>query len=418
MFIATRATKKIKALDKRIRGIQGGTSASKTVSILLILIDLAQCDTEPTVTSIVSESFPHLRRGVIRDFLNIMETHRYFDPDRWDKTNSTYTFETGSIIEFFSIDQSDKLRGGRRHRGFMNEANKIPREAFDQFEVRTRDLIFLDWNPSEEFWFYDLKGERNDVDHITVTYKDNEALDAKIVAAIEQRRANKRWFRVYGEGQLGEIEGRIYKGWKEIEEIPHEARLISYGLDFGYTNDPSSIVAIYYYNGGYVIDEIAFTKGLSNRQIADILLTFPPAPIYADSAEPKSIDEIRLYGLTILPSTKGKGSVSQGIQFVQAQAISVTKHSVNVIREYKNYLWEMDNNGKILNTPEHQWSHSMDAVRYGFQIKANLKEEKPYKQAPYESPQLYDYSKLPMNELRQERAESSDGMRSILGELP
>lgn len=353
-------------MTARIRAVQGGTSASKTVSIILFLIDLAQSDKKPTITSVVSESFPHLKKGAIRDFLSIMSEHNYFVDERWNKTDYIYTFETGSKIEFFSVDQPGKVRGPRRDRLFINEANNISYQTFDQLEVRTKEFIFLDWNPVSEFWFYtEILGKRNDLEHIVLTYQDNEGLDPAIKASIEQRQYRKDWWKVYGLGQLGEIEGKIYRDWAIIDEIPHEARLVRYGLDFGYSNDPTAIVAIYEYNGGYILDEIAFTKGLSNKQIADILLSVDKSIVIADSAEPKSIDEISGYGVTILPSKKGKDRKRNEIQFVQGLRLSVTKRSLNIIKEYRNYLWMVDKNGAILNEPEHQFSHSMDATRYG-----------------------------------------------------
>lgn len=364
-FQLTTATNKITSMNKRIRAIQGGTSASKTISILLYLIAMAQSDKKPTLTSIVAESLPHLKRGAMRDFLNIMKEHNYYKDSRWNISNSTYTFETGSIIEFFSADQPDKLRGSRRDRLFLNECNNIHFDAFEQLEVRTKEFIYLDWNPSNEFWFYtDVLGKRDDVEHIIITYRDNEALSKEIVDAIEQRKNRVGWWQVYGEGQLGEVEGKIYKGWQIIDELPHEARLTRRGLDFGYTNDPSSIVDVYEYNGGYILDEVCYQKGLTNKQIADVISNLDNTLTVADSAEPKSIDEIMSYGINIVAAQKGSGSVNQGIQYVQQQKISVTKRSVNIIREYRNYLWETDKNGKILNVPEHAFSHSMDAIRY------------------------------------------------------
>lgn len=365
MYAETTATKKVIALTKRIRAIQGGTSASKTISILLYLIARAQSDKTATLTSVVSESFPHLKRGAIRDFLSIMQTHHYFKDERWNKTDSIYTFETGSKLEFFSADQPDKVRGPRRDRLFINEANNVAYEAFDQLEVRTREVIFLDWNPANEFWFYtDVLPTRSDVEHLVLTYRDNEALDPAIVASIEQRKKNLNWWRVYGEGLLGVTEAQIYKDWRLIDAIPFEARLLGYGLDFGYSNDPTAIVAVYKHNDGVIADEVCYQKGLSNRHIADILTNLERAPIIADRSEPKSIDELRAFGLTVLASKKGPGSVSQGIQYVQNQKISVTKSSVNLIKEYRNYLWETDKNGKILNTPEQGLDHALDALRY------------------------------------------------------
>jgi phage terminase large subunit len=366
MFQATTATKKILSLKKKIRAVQGGTSASKTISILLFLIHLAQSDKAETLTSIVSESLPHLKRGAIRDFKKIMKTQGYWKRDHWNETDKIYTFETGSQMEFFGADDDLKLRGGRRDRGFINEANNVSLNAFDEFEVRTREFVFLDWNPTIEFWFYtDVKPNRTDVEMIILTYKDNEALDEATVNSIEQRMNRAGWWKVFGLGQLGEVEGKIYKDWAIIDDLPHEARLLRYGLDFGYTNDPTAIVAIYKYNDGLILDEICFSKGLSNIQIKDILKTYRQAPVIADSAEPKSIDEIKSYEVPILPTVKGKDSVKNQIQYVQEQRISVTKRSVNVIKEYRNYLWLVDRDGKVLNEPEHTYSHSMDAIRYG-----------------------------------------------------
>jgi|14BtaG_2_1085337.scaffolds.fasta_scaffold00937_6 phage terminase large subunit len=359
MFKETTATTKIKALNKRIRAIQGGTSASKTISILLYLIAMAQTDAKPTLTSVVAESIPHLKRGAIRDFKNIMQTHGYWKQDNWSASDKIYTFETGSQIEFFSTDNGDKLRGARRDRLFMNECNNISLEAFEQLEVRTKQFVFLDWNPSNEFWFYtEVQGLRDDVEHIILTYKDNEALDQQIVDAIEKRKNNTNWWQVYGLGQLGEVQGRVFTGWRIVDDIPHEARLVRRGMDFGYSNDPTAIIDIYYYNGGYILDEICYQKGLSNKQIADIIKSQEDTTLVrADSAEPKSIDEIRSYGVNITPAPKGKGSVNFGIQYVQDQRISVTKRSVNLIKEYRNYLWKTDKNGRILNEPEDLWNH-------------------------------------------------------------
>lgn len=372
MFLITTALKKIRSLDKRIHGIQGGTSASKTISIIQILIDKAQRDKTPTLTSITSETMPHLKKGAMRDFLNMMQEHKYFVDELWNKSEYTYTFETGSKIEFFSLDMPHKVRGPRRQRLFINEANSIPYETFDQLEVRTEDEIWLDWNPVSEFWWHVGEKdrppvrERYDADELILTYLDNEGLPESIRKSVESRKSNASWWRVYGMGLLGEAEGRIYKGWEFIDEIPLGARLEGYGLDFGYTNDPTAIISIYRYNNGFILNEEIYMSGLSNKQIADIMLNKPRALIIADSAEPKSIDEIKGYGISIIPSMKGRGSVNQGIQYVQDQQITVTKGSLNLIREYRNYLWQLDSRtGKVINDPSPINNHAMDAIRYG-----------------------------------------------------
>lgn len=370
-YVITTATQKIFSLSKRIWALPGGTSAGKTIGVLQVLIDKAQTDKALTITSIVSESLPHLKRGAIRDFKNILTEQNYWSDKQWNATDCIYTFETGSIIEFFGADQSDKVRGPRRDRLFMNEANNIPFETFNQLEIRTKELIILDWNPTNEFWYYtEIKGKRDDVEEVTLTYKDNEGLDPNIIASIEQRKGNKSWWRVYGEGLLGEIEGKIYKNWQIIDEVPGDARLIRRGLDFGFTNDPAALVDIYKWNNGYVLDEQFYQLGMHNRPIAEFikLLPEPETLIIADSAEPKSIDELKMYGLNVLPSTKGPGSVKRGIDFVQDQVIYITKRSVNGINEYRNCIWLVDKDGKVLNEEDPKCAnHFLSAARYGLE---------------------------------------------------
>lgn len=363
MYQRTTATNKLLALTKRIRGVSGGTSASKTISILLWLIDYAQTH-YGEIISVVSESMPHLKRGAIRDFLNIMQLHRYFEDKRWNKTDFIYSFETGSKIEFFSADIPGKVRGPRRQILFLNEANNVSYEVYTQLEVRTEKIVWLDWNPINEFWWYTDVAPNTDHDFVILTYQDNEALPQTIVQTIESRKNNKNWWKVYGLGQLGDVEGKIYRDWLIIDEIPHEARLVRYGLDFGYSNDPTALIAIYEYNGGYILDEIVYRRGMHNSQIADLIKNEEYALVVADSAEPKSIDEINSYGISIVPAEKGKDSVRNGIQYVQSQRISVTKRSVNVLKEYRNYLWLTDREDKIINEPEPGFDHSMDAIRY------------------------------------------------------
>jgi len=369
MYVATTATNKLLKLRKRIKGVAGGTSAGKTISILQILIDKSQSDKTPKLTSIVSESMPHLKRGAMRDFLSILTEHGYFKADRWNKSDFTYTFETGSKIEFFSADMPSKVRGPRRNRLYMNEANNLPAETFEQLEVRTDEEIWADWNPTNEFWWYTDVEPNRDVDFITLTYKDNEGLPQSIVDSIESRKNNKNWWRVYGLGLLGEVEGKIYTNWQIIDDIPHEARLERRGLDFGYSNDPTALIDVYYYNGGYIFDEQIYQKGLSNKQIADVINNLPKSNtlVIADSAEPKSIDELRLYGVNVIGANKGQGSINQGIQYIQDQRISITKRSTNAIKEYRNYMWKTDRDGKILNVPEDIFNHAGDAERYAME---------------------------------------------------
>lgn len=362
-------------MTKRVRVIQGGSSAGKTIAILLILIEKAQLQKDK-IFSVVSETLPHLKKGAIRDFLLIMENHKYFKEAQWNRTDFIYTFPSGSKIEFFSADNADKVRGPRRDVLFINEANNVSYETYTQLAIRTNEYIYIDYNPVSEFWAHEEIINKRDretnlpaVEHdfIKLTYKDNEGLPEAIVKDLESRKDKKSWWQVYGLGELGDAEGRIYTDWQQIDEIPHHARLERRGLDFGYSNDPTVVVDIYYYNGGYILDECLFQKGLSNKQIADTILNSfeEKTLVVADSAEPKSIDEIKSYGVNIVGAEKGKDSVLNGIQVVQAQRISVTKRSTNIWKAYRNYLWERDKDEKILNVPDHNWSDAMDATRYG-----------------------------------------------------
>ena len=365
-FSDTEATKKIFQLKKRIRAVCGGTSASKTISILVWLIDYCQTNKNKKV-DIMSESYPHLTDGAIKDFIQIMLDRGYWNDSRWTKNPPIYTFETGTILKFISVDKLGKAHGPRRDGLFINEANNIVYNIYDQLEVRTKEFIWLDWNPINEFWYYTEIEGKIDHDFLRLTYLDcKNVLPESIIQSIESKKHRKGWWKVYGEGQLGEIEGKIYSDWAIIDELPHEARLVRRGLDFGYTNDPTAIVSVYKFNDGYILDEELFQKGLSNKQIADYVANYnePQQLIVADSAEPKSIDELKSYGLNIIGAEKGKDSVRQSIQLVQDQRISITKRSVNIIKEYRNYLWIVDKNGKMLNEPEHAFKHSMDATAY------------------------------------------------------
>lgn len=374
-------------MRKRLHILQGGSSAGKTIAVLLILINRAQSVHGKTI-SVVSETLPHLKKGAIRDFLAIMQSHHYYKDEAWNRTDFIYTFETGTKIEFFSADSAAKVRGPRRDILFVNECNNISYETYTQLAIRTNEEIFLDYNPVSEFWVHTDLIPSQDHDFAILTYKDNEGLPQAIVQEIESRRGNKAFWKVYGEGQLGVAEGRIYTDWQLIDELPFEAKLYRYGLDFGYSNDPTAIIAIYKHNGGIVLDEVVYQKGMSNKAIYDVYTNIERALTIADSSEPKSIDELKSYGLLILPAKKGSGSVNQGIQLVQSLKISVTKQSINLIKEFRNYLWEVDDDGKILNVPVGGFDHALDAIRYGLE-----KSNEP-QQAQQYRPQAKTYQQL------------------------
>jgi phage terminase large subunit len=368
MLIRTTAIRKILRLRNRIKIIQGGTSAGKTFGILPILISKAA--KRPLMEiSVVAESIPHLRRGALKDFLSMMKSgFRYVDK-RFNKSLLRYDFDNGSYIEFFSADDSSKLRGARRDILYINECNNIEFEAYNELAIRTKREIYLDFNPANEFWVHtELKNEP-DTDFVVLTYKDNEALDKGIVREIEKNRLKgltssywANWWNVYGLGEMGSLQGVVFSNWKQIDTIPTEARLLGYGVDFGYTADPTSIVEVYTYNGQRILNEICYQTGLVNTEIAKKLQKNIIA--YADSAEPKSIEEIRRTGQLIKGVTKGLDSVNFGIQIMQSQEYLVTSQSTNLIKELRSYCWDKDKSGKQINKPIANYNHAIDAVRY------------------------------------------------------
>jgi phage terminase large subunit len=368
MFRKTTAIRKILNLKKRIKIIQGGTSAGKTFGIIPVLIDKAARH-EGLEISIVAETIPHLRRGALRDFLKIMKwTGRFFE-DRFNKSLLRYEFANGSVIEFFSADDSSKLRGARRDILYINECNNVTFDSYNELAIRTRKEVYLDFNPANEFWVHTELKDEPDSDFLILTYKDNEALDQSIIEQIEKNRDKAKtssywanWWKVYGEGQLGMLEGVVFSNWKQIDTIPKEAKLLGIGLDFGYTNDPTAIIEIYNYNGQRIVNELVYQTGLLNSEIAKLLPKH--VPVYADSSEPKSIDEIKRYGITIKGVTKGKDSINYGIDVIQRNEYLVTANSGNLIKELRSYVWDTDKQGKRLNKPINFNDHAIDAFRY------------------------------------------------------
>jgi len=369
MFQTTTAQSKISKLKKRVRIVQGGTSSSKTFSIIPLLIQYA-IQTPNSEISVVAESIPHLKRGAVRDFIKIMQWTNNWRDANFNKSNLTYNFSNGSFIEFFSADHPDKLRGARRDILFINECNNIDFESYVQLAIRTKKFIYLDYNPTNEFWVHMELMNEKDTDFIILTYKDNEALDKAIVIEIEKAKVKAEtstywanWWNVYGLGLIGSLEGVIFNNWKLIDLVPNEAVLLGYGLDFGYTNDPTAIVEIYKHNDQRIVNEICYQKGLSNSQIAKMITT--KLPCYCDSAEPKSIAELKLHGINAYGVTKGADSINYGIQTIQANDYLVTKHSTNLINELRKYSWDKDKRtGEAQNKPIDNFNHAIDSWRY------------------------------------------------------
>lgn len=367
----TIATKKLRKLNSRIRIVKGGTSASKTISILAILIDYAAKNPNKEI-SVVSESIPHLRRGALKDFLGILKGQQRYNDNQFNKSTLKYNFTNGSYIEFFSTDQPDKLRGARRTDLYINECNNVPFDAYTQLAVRTSGVIWLDYNPSNLFWVDKELIGKPDTDYITLTYKDNDALPESIVKEIEKAKEKAKtstywanWWKVYGLGEQGSLEGVCIPDWKEIDVISETARLLAYGMDFGYSVDPTTLIGLYKWNDAYIFDEILYKKGMLNRDISRFLNQLDiKENIIADSAEPKSIAELNGYGHTVYPVSKGRDSVVYGINLINQNEIYITARSKNLKRELQGYVWAKDKEGNTLQKPTGAHPDCIDAARY------------------------------------------------------
>lgn len=367
----TEALNKLQLLDKRIRIVRGGTSAGKTICILIILIDYAIRNPYKEI-SIVSESIPHLRRGALKDFLSIIKSLQRYKENQFNKSILKYTFTNGSYIEFFSTDQSDKLRGARRTDLYINECNNVPFDAYQQLAVRTSGTIWLDYNPTNMFWVDKELIGKEDTDFITLTYLDNNSLSESIVKEIEKAKEKAKtstywsnWWKVYGLGQIGSLEGVCIPDWKEIDVIPMDAKLLAYGMDFGYSVDPTTLIALYKWNNAYIFDEVLYKKGMLNRDISRYLdLNNIRENIIADSAEPKSIAELNGYGHKVYPVSKGRDSIVYGLNLINQNEIYVTRSSKNMIRELQGYVWSKDKEGNTLQKPSGAHPDCIDAARY------------------------------------------------------
>lgn len=367
----TKALTKLRSLNSRTKIVRGGTSAGKTICILLILIDYAIKNKGKEI-SVVSESVPHLRRGAYKDFLGILKSMNRYKDVQLNKSTLKYTFTNGSYIEFFSTDQPDKLRGARRTDLYINECNNIPFDAYQQLIVRTSGNVWLDYNPSSVFWVDKELIGKEDTDFVTLTYKDNDSLPVSIVNEIEKAKDKGKtstywanWWRVYGLGELGSLEGACIPDWKEIDTVPNEARLLGYGMDFGYSVDPTTLIALYKWNDSYIFDEVLYKKGMLNRDIHRFLeANNIKESITADSAEPKSIAELQQYGNNIHGVSKGRDSVVYGINLINQNEIFVTSRSKNLKRELGGYIWAKDKEGNTLQKPTGEHPDCIDAARY------------------------------------------------------
>jgi len=372
MFQRTTAIDKILKLDKFIRGVQGGTSASKTFGIIAILINYASLNPSKDI-SIVSESVPHLKRGAIKDFKKIMKDTGRWNDSGWHSTDSKYSFSNNSTVEFFSADSDSKLRGARRDVLYMNECNNMSFFSFTELSSRTKDFCYLDWNPTNTFWFHEeLQGD-NDVDFLIINYLDNEACPDSAKRLIEKAKEKAKtskfwdnWYNVYGLGLIGSLEGVIFNNWVQIDTIPQGTEFIAYGMDFGFTNDPTTLIYLGKYDNKLVVHELLYQKGLTNSEIVQKIKPLIDTSKYitADSSEPKSIEEIKRHGIYIKGALKGADSINYGIDTLQSFEMMVTSSSTNLIKELRNYTWDTDKQGAKLNKPIDSYNHCIDGLRY------------------------------------------------------
>lgn len=355
---------------------EGGTSSSKTWSILQFLMWVARQAKEPLLISIVSESLPHLKRGCIRDFFRIIEE----DPDHskyWSKTEFTYKRpDWKGTIEFFGADDSDKVRGPRRDILFINEGNNVPWEAARGLDIRTNLFTIVDWNPVAEFWVHQYPSGKDMIQgwihekqnhYYHSTYLDAlNVIPQDVMDNIEAQKKDPNWWNIYGLGLLGKIEGLVHPDFEQRDFLPEGHRF--YGLDFGFLGDPVALTRNVMIGDKLYSQELIYETGMTNDEIGrkmDLLgVRKLVDPVFADPSEPKSIEEIRRMGFNIKESMKGKGSVAYGIQKVNQFYQFWTKDSVDGIKEQRNYRYLKDKDGNFTENTTHQWSHLMDSRRY------------------------------------------------------
>jgi len=352
---------------KRITIEQGGTRSGKTYNILMWLIFGYALKNKGKTITICRKTYPSLRASSMRDFFDILRHYDMYEEADHNKSNSEYKLE-GNLFEFISLDQPQKVRGRKRDVLYINEANELYFEDWQQLIFRTTEKAILDYNPSDEFHFiYDKIKPRDDADFYITTYKDNLFLSKEIIAEIERlKNIDENYWKIYGQGQIGSSQALIFR-INECNAIPTDAKFLSFGMDFGFSNDPTTLVAIYQQGDNIYLKELLYQTGLTNRDIDEKLKfnEIERKEVFADSAEPKSIEELYRMGWNIKPATKGQGSVNIGIDMMKRYKLFVTKDSVNMIKEFRNYKWQEDKNGNILNVPVDMFNHTIDAIRYG-----------------------------------------------------
>jgi len=357
--------KHLKSSKKKIVVEQGGTRSGKTYNILLwIVFDYCDRETKKTIT-ICRKTFPAVRGTVMRDFFDILKGYDLYDEIYHHKSSNEY-YLNGNRIEFISLDEPQKIRGRKRDLLFINEANELNYEDWQQLIFRTTEKIVIDYNPSDEFhWIYDQVLTREDVEFYQTTYKDNPFLSNVIKEEIERlQNIDANYWIIYGLGERGQSRSLIYS-FQTIREVPPEAKRVSFGLDFGFSNDPTSLVETFILNDNMYVKEWIYRTGMTNQDIANEFKRLKldrRDEIFADSAEPKSIEEIHRMGWNIKPTFKG--AINIGIDMIRRYNLIVTEDSINTIKELRNYKYVEDKNGQLTNKPIDAYNHSLDSLRY------------------------------------------------------
>ncbi len=362
---------------------QGSSRSGKTYSILQLFILVKAFEETNTVFTIVRKTMPSLKASAMRDFFEILKNEDLYDERYHNKTESTYLLN-GNLFEFVSLDQPQKKRGAKRTYLFINEANELNLEDWIQLSIRTEKQIFIDYNPSmEEHWIYDLVIPRKDCTFIQSTYLDNiEFLPAEVVKEIELLKdVDENYWRVYGLGLPGQIRGMVFTNWDQVDEFPGDCKWVTYGMDFGFTNDPTALIKLGLSGGEIWLDELIYNRGLTNQDIAkwmgELGLRWVDEVI-ADN-QPKCIYEIKKEGFNVVATYKGKDSILAGLDIMQRYKIHITKRSGNLIREFKNYKWKEDQAGKATNEPIDKFNHGIDAVRYALMAKIMVNKKRTMK---------------------------------------
>lgn len=351
--------------QKKILVEQGGTRSGKTYNILLWLIFKYCYDQNSKIITICRKTFPAVRGTVMRDFFDILKKYQIYNEANHNKSGNEYHIND-NLIEFISLDQAQKIRGRKRDLLFVNEANEITFEDWQQLIFRTTEKIVIDYNPSDEFhWIYDKVLTREDVEFHQTTYKDNPFLPQNIIDEIERLKdTDENYWRVYGLGERGQSRSLVFK-FNTINEIPQQAKLIARGLDFGFSNDPTALVETYVLGQTMYVNELIYRTGMTNQDIGNELKRLHldrRDEIYCDSAEPKSIEEIHRMGWNVKPTYKG--SINIGIDMIRRYKLVATENSINLIKELRNYKYIEDKNGQLTNKPIDAFNHAIDSLRY------------------------------------------------------